>query len=772
MLLSVLAGAAPGFQSSPERDEPTMIPNIIVPPARRTMHHRFAQAVRLSQANVAVTIDDQVATTSMELVLSNPAGTPQQAELIVPVPDGVTIRGVQYDGTGPEPVAKILPRDEARGIYDAIVRKAMDPALVEFAGYNLIRTSAFPIPAGATQKLTVIFEQVLRADGDRIDYVLPRSESLGEGGVLWTVKVTVNCQGGIGTVYSPSHDLAIERPSGTRAVASSMGGKQLSAGAFRFSYMKLPEKSGMISASLIAYPDASIGDGTGGYFMLLATLPKPSSVDAAKARREVVLVLDRSGSMGGEKIEQARKAAIQVIDGLELGESFNIIDYSDSIASFSDKPVVKSAESADKARRYLQGIQHGGGTNIHDALIEGVRQPPTQGALPMILFLTDGLATVGERGEIAIRDAVKAANRSNRRIFSFGVGYDVNAPLLSTLSDSSRGATTMVLPGEDVEMKVSQVFARLSGPILMDPTLAALDASGSASTRAVREMLPSRLGDVFQNDQIIVLGQYTSDKPLRFRLSGHHFTRDVVYECSFPTTSASARNGFVPRIWATRKIAALTDELRQAAAGGQPSDDARNKELVEEIVLLSTRWGVMTEYTSFLATDESSRLAEFDLQSVIGGGGNVAATPAEAPPSPGASKSYKRAKEMLRDGGEERSGAAGVAQQENYALRQQAVNSASTLAYLGADMKETTVTGVQQVGDRVLFRRGGRWIDSILGGKEETEPEVTVEFGSDEYMSIVQRLCIEGRQGLLAMGGDVYMVFDGKRTLVKGPKEE
>lgn len=759
LMISTLAGLATAQGVHP--DEPTMIPNIIVPPARRTMHHRFENAVKLEAVNARVEIEDQTATTSLELVLANGSSSVQQAELLIPVPDGVSVRGLSYDGLGAEPTASVLPRGRAREIYDEIVRRAKDPALAEFAGYNLIRTSAFPVPPGAKQKLTIVFEQVLTLDGERIDYTLPRSESFNESGVAWSVKVSIHNQRGIATVYSPTHDIAVDRQDPSRSVVSVADAHGMAPGAFRLSYLPTPRQKDMMSAALYAYPDPSIGHGSGGYFLLLASLPDAPKKDAHGIRREVVLVLDRSGSMAGEKIEQVRTAAMQIIDGLNEGESFNIIDYSDSIQSYAAAPVAKTRASAEEARAYLKQITDGGGTNIHDALLEGVRQPPTAGSLPMILFLTDGLPTVGERRESSIRADVMSMNRAGKRIFSFGVGYDVNAPLLNALSTGSRGTATMVLPGENVEGKVSAVFSRLSGPMLTEPTITFLDAGGATTTRAVRELQPSALNDVYEHDQVVILGQYTEDGPMKFRLKGRQADGEHAYEFSFPGVNASARNGFVPRIWATRKIAALTEEIRQDAAAGGTSE-ARSKELIEEIVRLSSRWGIMTEYTSFLATDESQKLLDLSLPM-----GDAFAS------DPGAKKAYHRSKEKLEAGAASRSGSEGVAQQENYSLRMESrTASAARSAFKDGEMNDVRLTGVQQVADRVLFRRGGRWLDSELGGKEDAEPEVTIEFGTDEYLRILEALANEGRQGLLAMGGDVYLIRDGKRTLVKGPRSE
>ena len=159
-----------------------------------------------------------------------------------------------------------------------------------------------------------------------------------------------------------------------------------------------------------------------------------------------------------------------------------------------------------------------------------------------------------------------AANVHKRRIFSFGVGFDVNAPLLTSIANATRATATFVFPDEDVETKVSQVFRRLSGPVLADPQLATLDAKGAPTTRAVRELLPAELNDVFEGDQIVLLGQYQDNDPLHFRISGNYLGAPRTFDLKFDLDKATARNAFVPRLWASRKIARLIEVISEAGA--------------------------------------------------------------------------------------------------------------------------------------------------------------------------------------------------------------
>jgi Ca-activated chloride channel family protein len=432
------------------------------------------------------------------------------------------------------------------------------------------------------------------------------------------------------------------------------------------------------------------------------------------------------------------------------------VDYSDSIASFADHAVKKDAESVRRARGYLKDLQSNGGTNIHDALVEALRGKPAEGTLPVVLFLTDGLPTVGKTREVDIRAGVEKANAFQRRIFTFGVGLDVNSPLLSKLSDMTRAAPTFVLPGEDVEVKVSQVFRRLSGPVMASPALVeAKDDDGP--NRSIRELLPRKLPDVFDGDQVLILGQYTSGKPVQVSLTGNYLGKDRSFEVTIDPSAATTRNSFVPRLWATRMVAELVDQVRQNAPdGADPAKDPKTKELVDEIVRISTKWGVLTEYTAFLVQEPpATRMALRELE--------AAPAPTMAPAGAAGGMAF----ESLTGRAKDRSGEKGVNQELNLKLGKEAYSIQQRQAYIGADLRQVTSNGVQQVADRTFLWRGNRWVDTRLLKDESAEPEATVEFGSAEYGALVDALEKDNLQGVMAMLGDVYLLQGGKRVLVK-----
>ncbi len=766
-------------------------PHNVIIPQRRVVLPLPDAPVRLESVGVETDIREQIATTTVTIVVRNPGPRPQEAQLLLPVPDGSAVRQFRLEGLPDEGVAKLLPRDEARRIYDDIVRRTLDPGLVEFVGYNLIRTSVFPVPANGTQRLHLTYEQVLPADGERIDYAFPRSESLEAGDVKWSMGVTIRSDRTVTTVYSPTHEIVTERSAGRiRVTVPERAATE--PGAFRLSYLFARPEAGGASASLIAYPDPRVGatptgSVNGGYFLLLAALPPLENGEARALRREVTVVIDRSGSMRGEKMDQAKAAALMIVEALDEGEAFNIIDYSDTIEAFAPQPVLKNAETIARAREYVGAMQAMGGTNIHDALLTALRPPVTEGCLPIVLFLTDGLPTVGERREGAIREAALSANTHKRRVFTFGVGYDVNTPLLSALARASRATSTFVLPKEDVEVKVGQVFRRLRGPVLASPTLTyrAADPSKVAG-QPLRQLMPSELPDVFDGDQLVILGQHLTNQPVTFVLSGMDATGEPrSFEFTFALDKASPRNSFVPRLWASRRIAVLLDEIRQSGAdAGLPTrerreDDPRIKELVDEVIRLSIEYGILTEYTAFLAaepgTPEFAGAPEIDLGWVLRlsrGDGD-----AGLPDSPQREAYRQRQYDLVAEAQSDRAGGGAVAKEANLnaQIDQKSLNRRQVM-FVGGDVRANggpfgaaPFATVKQAADRTLYQRGTRWVDAEMLEQENEEAEAVVEFGTDAYFDLARRFAREGRQSILAVSGDLYLLLDGKRTLIKGP---
>ncbi|NLX04174.1 MAG: VWA domain-containing protein [Phycisphaerae bacterium] len=738
----VLSGFAGQTQAQTARPPVWRADNILVPQTRHAVVSATqpTPSIRVTTVDARIEIIDQVAATTLTLSLKNDSPRREEAELLVPIPADATVRGLAFQGPAPEATVEILPRDEARRIYESLVAQIRDPALLELAGHNLIRSSVFPVEPHGDQKIRLTYEQVLQAEDNRVDYLLPRSEAL-DYQVPWTIALTIRSKRPLSTAYSPSHDIEIKSQS-TNHIEAKLSAERLQPGPFRLSYLLA---DGEISASMLCYPDPKIG---GGYFLLLAGLPASvqHQADNHAIKREITLVIDRSGSMNGCKIEQVKEAALQIISGLAEGERFNLLTYQNTVDAFAKQAIPKTSENEAAARRYIDGITAIGGTNIHDALIEALRPEPAEGMLPIVLFLTDGLPTVGTTSERAIRELATAGNSHRRRVFTFGVGVDVNAPLLEAIADRTRARSSFVLPNQDVEVQVGRVFRQLWGPLLADTTLDIVKPDGGEALGRTRDLLPAQPPDLFAGDQLILLGKYIGDEPVTFLLGGNVAGESKSFKFTFDFDHATTRNGFVPRLWASRKIAELIDAVRQLGADNPTaSDDPKVKELVDQIVALSTEFGILTEYTAFLAREGT------DLYS-------APAVTAEALDN------------LQLRAVRQRSGMGAVNQELNLARQKSQKTLRYDNAFIDRQLNRVAVADVQQVNDVALYRRGKNWVDSRVAAKaQQPQPQRTIRFASDEFFDLAQQLADENRQGAIALHGDILLEIDGQTVLVQGP---
>lgn len=731
LALGALLAPALLAQRQPETLERRALSTNVIVPQTGTFT-AGTQGVQVTSVSVSVKIIEQTATTSFEIKLHNPGRRMAEAEMLLPVPPGAVISAFDFDGIGAEPSATLLPIVEARRIYNDIVRRYQDPALMQFAGLNLVRTSVFPVNPGGDQAIRFTYEHVCDANGNRVDYTLPRTEALSYE-LPWDIRVSLQSTRAISTVYSPTHTLDTTRHGENKLSARVAEASQRDPGPLNFSWL-LGEG---VTASMFAYPDPARG---GGYFLMVAGMP--AKADESAIQREVTIVLDRSGSMRGEKWDQAKESVLQIIASLRQGEHFNVITFSNGVDSLFAKPQPRTSDAEKTATEFLNALRPNGGTNIHDALVEALKPAPAEGALPMVLFITDGMPTIGNTSEVDIRTLAATHNKHKRRVFSVGVGVDLNAPLLESLSDLTRAAPTFIAPGENVEVKVGDITRRLKGPVLAD-TLLDLPRGDAGGIRVLDHM-PSLLPDMFEGDQLVLVGRYLDDQPLTFSVRGNYLGAPRSFDFTFSVANATTKNSFVPRLWASRRVAQLIDQIRMAGADTSRPDqiDPKFKEVVDEIVRLSTEFGILTEYTAFLGlegTDHSKR-SEVNAQAW---------------------------NNLQERGQQQRSGNSGWSQSSNAADMKRQGKENKRNEYVNDKLERVSVGEVQQLNDRAYFKKGERWVDTRLVEKTELKPDETIKLGSDEYLKLVERLTALGREGTVAVKGEIVIELDGKVILIK-----
>lgn len=717
--------------------------HVLIPQSRVFAYTAEQQgAIRVYEVNADIILVESAAVTTLTIRIENMTSIRQEAELLLPVPPGAAVSGFAYDGPGPMTSAQVLPIEEAQRIYNGLVAKIRDPALAEFVGYNLVRTSIFPVEARARQVVVITYEHICSVQNNRVDYMLPRTESL-QYQIPWTIKADIRSAQAISTVYSPSHVVYAYRVSDFEISVMIESEAKFTPGPFQMSYIIQADD---IAASVLAYPDRM---GNGGYFLLLAGVPEVNAPpeDGNGIQRELTLVIDKSGSMSGNKITQAKDAALQVIEGLDLGEAFNVILYDNSLQMLSREPLIKTAQTTLQAYDYVGAVRAGGGTNLYGALELALAAEPSADMLAIVLFLTDGLPTAGNTNEVDIRNLVTTGNPYERRVFTFGVGFDVNAQLLDALAEQSRARATFVLPDESVETKVAEVFGTLAGPVLADPQLFILDTQGQEAVGRTLDVLPTVLKDLFAGDRLVVLGRYLGGDELVFELTGNYLGEPRSFQFGFDPNQADMRNGFVPRLWASRKIAEMITQIQ--VLGADPilnEDDPRIAELTTSIIALSTEFGIITEYTAFLALEGTELSNAADLLGQTAGN--------------------------LARGAGARSGSESVSQSMNNAMQrsQDVLNRDSS--YLNSSMERTRIVNAQQANDLTFFFKDGWWIDSRLADiQDQIQPDRTVVFGTDAFLDVALNLALENRQGALAFAQDIVMLVGDEIVLIDVPED-
>jgi len=704
-----------------------VVERIIVTPPRPTPPR--PAPIRLKEQRVRVEIDEQVARTEVTQIFENPNNWDAEGEYLYPLPDGAAVSRFTMRMGDKDVVAEILDADRAREIYRQIVHRRRDPGLLEYAGQRLLRARLFPIPARGETKVTLTFGQVLTPEGGLIEMVVPmRSDKFAPGPVSVSGEISIHSSAGIATLFSPTHALDVARKGPEHWVASFEESRSAGDRDLRVLYGLGRKEFGL---SLVSHKPA----GEDGYFLMLVS-PNTAVADAEVLPRDVVFVIDTSGSMGdrgGKKMRQAKAALGYALGRLTPRDRFNVIAFSTEPRPFRDGVIPASGENVAAAVAYAQGLESTGGTAIHDALLQALAIPRESGRVPIVIFLTDGQPTIGPTDNDTIWKAVERANVAGARLFVFGVGDDLNATLLTGLAERNHGSDNFVAESEDIELKVSALVDKVSSPVLTDATLSIDGDIGY-------DVYPKRLGDLFKGQQLVIVGRYRTPGARAIRLSGRVGERPVtfVYEA---TLGERAGEEFLPRLWAVRKVGFLLEEIRRN--GPMP-------ELVAEVKRLGIRHGIVTPYTSFLAMEEEELLRR-------GGVAFPQGADSGGPPSP-SSPAPERVR-GLRDSASEAEEARGALND-----REQAGKAAVGGARLAGRLKEAKSAeelsgiGVKMVAGRTFRLRDGVWEDIALENTVWDGPSRAIEYLGEAWDALLENADVAP---LLSVGPRVRFVHDG-----------
>ena len=665
--------------------------------------------------DVDVKMKDQIAEVSVTQKLLNSTDRDLEIEIFFPLPNSGIVQNFMMMVDGSEVPGELLEKENAKSIYEGIVRRKRDPALMEYVGYGLFKTSVFPVPVGKERDITVRYTQVCNRKLDMINFSYPFGTQKFSSKPLRSVKFHARLQSSeeIKNIYSPTDDILVKRGSDKTADISYEKTYFTPENDFKMTYSL---QSGPVGATVLSYMPE---EGKDGYFMLLAS-PSVAEEVGNKTEKNIIFVLDKSGSMSGNKMEQSKKALEFVLTNLNEGDNFNIVDYNDRVEMYKPEMQLNTIESYKEAINYVGRIRSGGGTNINDALVKSIAMFQDENRPNYILFLTDGLASSGITNEMQIANNVFEANGIGARIFAFGVGNDVNARLLDRLTSNNGGVTEYVKPHEDIEVAVADLYGNIGSPVMTDIQV-------SFSNTDVRSMYPEKLPDLFKGGQLVWVGKYNKAGNNTITVTGKVGGKEQKF--TFKVDLASSKEGdtydYLEQIWASRRVGHIIDQIDL---------NGRTKELVTELVNLSKEFGILTPYTAFLAREDVmlsdatsiNRESENNLQQL------------EKVSGPSANN--------LRS------------QKQRFASKTKIASAGEAMSYEDASGSIQTVNTIKQIGTKIFYLRDKKWVEGSLGPRE-LQTAIEIKKFSDSYFKVAKGQKAEFNQ-YLAFEEDIVVRID------------
>jgi len=735
------------------------------PPAALPGHFAFSP-LQVSYHHVTVTVNGLVAETTVDQEFYNPNRERLEGTYVFPLPPGAQIDKLFLDIGGKMTEAELLPADKARALYEDIVRRMKDPALLEYAGRGAFKLRVYPIEPLTAKRIRIRYTQLLKSDSGMAEYTYPLdTEKFSSAPVKdVSVKITLDGNEPLKSVYCPTHPAEIRRDGDRRAVVGWEGKNIWPDTDFKVVFSRTPNPLGI---DLVT----SRQPGEDGYFMLLASPgvaaaaalePKTGTSEVGADRdvgvqpKDVCFVLDTSGSMAGPKLEQAKRALQFCLANLGKDDRFEIIRFSTESEPLFGSLVPADAAHLSRARSFVDDLRPIGGTAIEDALADARRLRPagTANTRPYtVIFLTDGIPTIGETREDPLVDSLRDAGHS-ARIFTFGIGTDVNTHLLDRIASETRAVSQYVLPQEDIEVKVSSFYSKIRDPVLTD-----LSLSFTNPSIRVTRVMPSTLPDLFNGDQLVVFGRYSGSGSAAVKISGTFNGKPLEFAADVSFPDSTTADSFVPRLWAARRVGWLLDEMRMHGESG---------ELEDEVISLARQFGIVTPYTAYLVLeDEARRGVAENLRSFQ-----------ELEEDRGAVDAAKSRLDSVRQEAASEADRAGASAVEN-SQALQGLKSVTNLpqaapvtglakqprggagqaaAGYRASQMQNYAQQVRMVAGRAFYQNGLIWTDSTAQSRSGLKQK-QVAFGSAEYFALAETSPRAAQW--LALGNQVDVVIDG-----------
>lgn len=731
-----------------------------------------ARPLAIKTQRVTVEIQDGAAVTRVEQTFQNDSPSQLEAHYIFPLPKGAALSEFYLWVNGKKTKGEVLEKEKATTIYEGIVRRLADPGLLEYVDSDVFRMRVFPVPARGEQKVELVFSQVLNYSSGLYHYHYPLGATakaqpsdwrLVEGKATrdFTFSAKVSTKTPLRSIYSPTHQMDVSRRGESSAIVGleQVGGADLSKDLDL--YFSVSDKA--VGLSLLTYKQ---GDEPGYFIALIApkTEVSPNEIGA----KRVTFVIDTSGSMQGERMKIAKDALKYCVTRLNPQDSFNVVRFSTDVEPLFTSLKAANKENIQKAVSFVDQMEALGGTAIDEALVRGLQDNDGKSPTPhLLLFITDGQPTIGETDESAIAQHAKDGRKTKTRLFTFGVGEDLNARLLDRLAAEGTGTSDFVRDGKEFETKVSGFYDKVSNPVLADLAL-------EMSSIDAYDLYPRKLPDLFKGTQLVVMGRYRKPGDAKVVLTGYVNEGKRTFEYGTTAPREATRDDFIPRLWAIRKVGFLLEEIR--LRGERP-------ELRDEVITLGKKFGIVTPYTSYLVVEDEPLVANRPPPPPVMRPWDGQPPPRPKPRPMMREEASKAEADSFDDlfGSSNRAGASGGAKAAPSAAApapaesMAAAEGKSGVAVSRATkkMKEqergpSASDPVRVAGGRTYLFRDGGWIDS----EALTNPgkQLKVKFLSKAYFELLQAR--PELKAALALGERVVVVVAKGKSIIVGAEGE
>ncbi|MCW8813718.1 MAG: VIT and VWA domain-containing protein [Chlorobium sp.] len=680
--------------------------------------------------HVDVKINGNIAETFIDQEFYNPSNNMLEGYYIFPIPKDAVINKFSMEINGKMVSAELLDATKARQIYEDIVRQIKDPALLEYTGQGIFKVRIFPIEPRSKKKVTISYREVLNSDNEMYEYVYPlNTEKFSAKPVKSvSVKVELKTNKEIKNIYSPTHSIDVVNKDNHNALISFEEENTKPDIDFKLYYRTDNDHVGL---SLLTYKSGN----EDGYFLLTAG---PSFIinDNQIDDKDITFVLDVSGSMAGDKLKQAKKALLYCVNNLNRGDRFDIIRFSTEAYSLFGQIESASENNIKKAEKFINDLKPVGGTNIEEALNLALKEKGNSSRTHLIVFITDGKPTIGETADENLLKKIEKSNKQNVRIFTFGIGNEINTHLLDKITEQTKAFRNYISENEDIEVKVSSFYDKVQSPVLTN-----LSLSFSGKTKTF-QTYPNNLPDLFKGSGVTIFGRYSGSGSSDIELNGTIKGERKSFYLKADFSKDNDEYDFIPPLWASRRIGYLLYQIRL---------NGEDKELVDEITQLAREQGIVTPYTSYLIMeDEEIRISRNEMVDDF----------QTLPPAP------ELKKEAEGDFGamKQKSGDRSVTASEEIRDLNSASNYAETkqgsgrMNYKDSEGNEMNLTQqVKNIQGRAVYQSGKFWIDSELQN-QKAKNQKRIQFNSDEYFQLLNDKPETSQ--LLALGQNVRFFYD------------